>query len=68
MGDVRIIIDGPPEAASDVLAAILERRADLDTCKTGWGWGIVSAGRWGAFIRRTRGGYSAKVRWQEQSQ
>lgn len=64
MGEpVRIIIEGPPEFAEEALKAILERREDLDRCKTGWGWGIVSTGRrWGAFIRKTKGGYSAKVR------
>ena len=61
MADVRIIIDGPPEFAADVMAAILKGREGLDQCKIGWGWGIVNTRGWEAFIRRTKGGYSAKV-------
>lgn len=62
MGEnVRIIIDGPPEYAADALKTILENRDSLDRSKTGWGWGVVHRGRWEAFIRRTKTGYSASV-------
>lgn len=53
----KYIVDVDRMKPAEALAILMAKRADLDTCKVGWGWTIrLDDER--AFCRRTKTGYS----------
>ncbi|WP_159087193.1 hypothetical protein [Xanthomonas hortorum] len=55
----KFIVDVVQIDPADAMAALVLKRADLDTCKVGWGWSGWVRGR-KAFMCRTKAGYSIK--------
>lgn len=60
MADVKFIVTGPAEFAEAALAELMSRREMLDRCEPGYGWRFYG-GRWTAFMRKTKTGYSSVV-------
>lgn len=55
----KFIVEVEKMNPSEALAILMAKRADLDTCKPGWGWTIRLDDQ-RAFCRRTKSGYSIK--------
>lgn len=55
----KFIVDVDQMNPAEALAILMAKRAELETCKPGWGWTISLDGQ-RAFCRRTQTGYSIK--------